>query len=341
MPKWAYKRYFKTNVQKDRKMKQINKVILIIMIIGIAACGPHKTEQFVNIAANETAFLVPLEGSTNSSQKKFMSVDFLNQAKIATKRISLPLRRKETGYLWSSYKYIPTMKVIKVNRAPITREWTGNETTGSNSTKDSLWVESKDSIEFGVGVNITALIKEENAATFLYTYAGTSLSHILNNNIRGKVNAILSRGFAAIDLEKGRSSKNKIFDRVIQETTAEYKQFGITITNIGLVEGMIYKDKKIQEAINEKFVAEMDIQTQVQKNLAQEKINTRNVGIAKAEKDAALSFKKAAKARSEMVDLEIGKMNAEARLTMATKWDGKLPTNILPSGSSLLMNFGK
>jgi hypothetical protein len=345
-------------------MKITNRfALLIVSVIALSifvSCGPAKVEQFIPIAPNETGFLVPLEGQADSSQKQFMSVEYLNANKVAAKRISLPLRKVSTGRMYCDFKYIPTMDVIKVNRLPVTREWTGDAATGSSKKNEALWVESEDSIGFGVGVNTTAMVTEEDAALFLYYFAGTPLSQVVDENVRGKVNSVLSREFAKYELEKGRKMKNEIFAVAAGETITAFKAMGVTITNLGLAEGLVYEDKEIQTAINEKFTAEMDIQIQGQKNLAQDQINTRNVAIAKAEADAkvkeaegmiaieqakaeaAKQFMKAYDARRAQVQLEIDRMNAEANLTFAQNIrPGVLPQSVLPSNSPMLFNMGK
>jgi len=341
-------------------MKQVFKLALVgVIAVGLmTGCGPAKVEKFEEILANETAFVVPLEGASKSGQAQFMSEDYLNQAKVATKRVSLSLRKHSTGRLWMSYKWIPTVKVIKVNRQPVTREWTGKEDTGTAGRDEALWVESADSIGFGVGVNTTAMVTEEDAAKFLYYFAGKSLSVVVDENVRGKVNSVLSREFAAHDLEKGRGMKNEIFAIASEETINAFKKMGVTITNLGLAEGLVYADKEIQTAINEKFRAEMDIQIQEQKNKAQIQINERNVAIAEAlaaakvkeaegmiaiedaKASAAQNFAKALDARIAQVDLEIRRMDAEARLTFAQNIQpGVLPANIMPQGSGMLFGL--
>jgi len=316
-------------------------VIFVALVLGYKLWlkpGPPKIEQLVEIQSNQTAFLIPLEGESKAGQAKFMSEEFLNQSKVATKRISLPLRKYYTGRWSNQYKWIPTAKVILVDRAPVTREWTKEESTGTSKRDEALWVESLDSIGFGTGVNITAMILEDDAAKFLYYFGGVSLENIVDKNIRGFVNSVLSREFAAYDLEKARAKKNEIFDKASDTAKEHFAKMGITISNLGLAEGMVYEDKEIQTSINNKFTAEMRIQVETQNNLAQEKVNTRNVDIAKAEKDAALEFQKAAEARKQMVNVEVTKILAEAKLVMANKWDGKLPEKILPQGSNLLLS---
>lgn len=341
-------------------MKKIIQMMLVSVItLGIiVSCGPAKVEQLVNIEANETAFLVPLEGAGKSGQNKFMSEEYLNTAKVATKRISLPLRKYDTGRMWWDYEWIPTMKVIKVNRQPVTREWTGKEDTGTAGRDEALWVESLDSIGFGVGVNTTAMVKEEDSAKFLYYFAGKGLGVVVDENVRGKVNSVLSREFASYDLEKGRGMKNQIFKIAADETIDSFNKMGVTITNLGLAEGLIYADVEIQQAINDKFKAEMQIQIEEQNNKAQVQINTRNVAIAaalaaakvkkaegmisieKAKATAATEFAKSIDSRTKQVELEIRRMDAEARLTFAQRIaPGVLPANIMPSGSAMLFGL--
>jgi len=312
--------------------------LMMLLAFSFTACGPAKVPPLEEINTHETAFLVPLEGDTSGDQAKFMSVDYLNSNKVSAKRVTLPVRKRSTGRLWNDYEWVPTMRVIRVNRMPVTREWTGDENKGTAEKDEALWVESKDSIAFGIGCNITAMVTEADAAKFLYYFAGKPLSKVVDENARGYVNSILSKKFASLDLEKARREKAAAFEEAYSKTKEHFAKMGVTITNLGLAEGMVYADKEIQNAINDNFTAEMKIQIEGNNNLAQDKVNARNVAIATAEKDAAIQFAKAAEARKKQVDIEIKKMLAQAELNRSQKWDGALPKNILPEGSPLLMS---
>ena len=61
--------------------------------------------------------------------------------------------------------------------------------------------------------------------------------------------------------------------------------------------------------------------------------------IANAEKRAAQEFEQAAQARKAQVDVEIARMNAQARLNISERFDGALPSNILPENSPLLLGL--
>lgn len=324
---------------KPLKDKIAVKILLSLMTISIlVSCGPPLVEKYVTIEPNETAYVIPVEGITKA-QKGFMSVEFLEDKKVATKRIYLPQRKIKTGRGWWNFEYIPTVTVIRVDRSPVTREWTGDAKTGTEKKDQALWVESSDSIGFGPGINLTAMILEEDTSLFLYRFAGKSLDDIVDKNVRGRVNAILSREFAKYTLEQGRDKKNEIIDKVENETVSYFKKMGITITNVGLAEGLVYEDKEIQQKINQNFIAQMDIQIKENERLSQEKVNQKNISIADAEATAAEKFARAAKSRREQMNIEIDLINAKANLTRAERWKGEYPSNLMPANSPWLLGI--
>lgn len=320
---------------------KLKMAILTILLVGLVGCGPAPVPPVDTIETNETAFLVPLEGNTKKDQAAFMSVDFLEEAKVAAKRVTLPIRKRDTGRMWWSYEWLPTMKLIKVSRAPVTREWTQTESTGTTNRNQALAVESLDSISFAVGVNITAMIEERDAALFLNKFAGKPLSHIVDTNIRGYVLTIAADEFGSRTLKECKEDKKQIFDKIREKTKAYFQEYGITITNLGHSEGLTYLNPAIQKAIDDAYVAEMDKEKAFQEKEAQAIRNTTAESIAASKRKQAQEFAKAAKAQQEMISLEIQKMKAQAMLNLSTKWDGKYPSNMMPQGADLLMNVTK
>ena len=66
-------------------MKKILISFILVSILCFGCLKPPKVEVNEIIETNETAFLVPLEGKSKEGQGKFMSIDYLEEAKIATK----------------------------------------------------------------------------------------------------------------------------------------------------------------------------------------------------------------------------------------------------------------
>lgn len=322
--------------------RYINLFIVSIMLFVLVGClKPPKVELTDTIETNETAFLVPLEGRTESEQGKFMSVEYLEAAKVATKRVSIPQREKKIGRLDHEIEWIPTMRVIKVDRTPVTREWTESKTSGTSYMDEAIYVESKDSIGFFVGINVTTMIREEDAAKFLYYYAGKPLSKVTDENIRGFVTSILSREFGIRDLQKCKEEKKEIQELLDNEIRKHFSFYGITVSNIGLVGGLTYEDAEIQKAINNAYVAEMSIKEKEQAKLAQLHENERILSIAVTERKAAEEFQKAYDAMVKKTELDIDMKKADAMLNASERWNGGVPSSILPEGSSLLFGLDK
>lgn len=319
--------------------------LLLVMSIGllVGCAGPFQKEIVEEIASNETAFLVPLEGDTKGDQRKFMSIEYLNspQVKVATKRVTIPTRKRDTGRMWGDFEWIPTMKLIKVDRTPVTRVWTQGKETGTSTSNQSICVESKESVDFCAGSIAIGAVTEEDAAKFLYHYAGKSLAVVMDQDVRGYLGAVLSREFGSRSLDKGRSEKNDIFAVAQKETQAFFAVRGVTISQIGGTEGLQYRDEKIQQAINATFVAENDKNTAENQRVAQEKRNQLNVDKAIAERKAAEEFAKAKEAQIAIRELEIRMLQAQATLEAAKKWNGQMPASIMPQGTNMLFGLDR
>ena len=315
-------------------MNKLHFTILFTAVVSafiLTGCGPYPTEQAVEVKNNETAFVVPLEGDTKAKQAQFMSIDYLEKAKVATKRIVIPLRKRSTGRAWFDYEWIPLARVIVVDRSPVTREWL---------EKAGIKVESLDSVGFTVGVNCTGMIREEDAAKFLYYYPGNSLSDVMNKNVKGFIQNVLAREFGSRNLSKCQLEKKDIVLGLSKELTTHFAQYGITISSVGIADGMSYDNAEVQKAIDAVFVNETRVKQAEQEREAQKIINEKDLSIAQNERLKAEEFAKAAEAQTKMVELKIRQMEAEAKLESAKRWDGKAPGGVVPSNSPFLFQFG-
>ena len=328
---------------KDMRGSLVIKTFILGALVGLTGCmKPYMEEKFVDIEPNQTAFVVPLEGASKSNQGKFESVEFLEEKKVAAKRITIPRRYRSTGRMWFDAEIIDTVRVITVDRSPVSRRWTDVDLSVITPSDECIWVESQDSIGFGLGVTITAAVLEDDTAKFLYMFpSGKSLSQIVDQEIKAYVQQILARDFGKLDLKDCKVKKAEIFATARSESTTFFKEtYGITITTLGHSGGLTYENKEIQDAINENYVAEMSIEKRENEALAQEHENARLLSIEQNNRARAEEFNLALEAQREKIMLDIEHMRAEAQLEMARKWNGQLPSQILPSNSPLLMNLG-
>jgi hypothetical protein len=321
----------------------MSKTLMMIMGIGcmiMASCKPVRVDPIQEIEPNETAFVIPLEMGTEN-QEKLESVEFLQQNQVAAKRIVIPQRERKVGRMPWSVEWIPTVRVVSVDRTPVTRSWTQepDKDNHKNPSTGTLGVESKDSIGFSVGVNVSAHIEEQDTAKYLYYYRGNDLENVMDKNVREKVHTVLSQEFSSRTLEECKVEKVTIRDALQTQVADHFRKYGITITSIGLAEGLFFEQPEIQDAINAAYVAEMEVKREAQKTAAQAEINKRLLSQAQGEKAQALEFASAAEERKKLVDIEIQKLKAEAMLEAAKRWDGKVPTYLGGGGENFLMNL--
>jgi len=314
-------------------------IAIAMFALTLSGCGPYKTELFEEIGPNETAFVIPLEGDTKDAQAQLQSVEYLEKNKVAAKRVIIPQREKSLGRMWWDYQWIPTARVIKVDRTPITREWTQEPNTGTSVMDDSIGVESLDSINFSAGVNVTCSVEEADAAKFLYYFAGKKLSDVVDSNVRGFIQTVLAREFGKYKLTECPQKKAEVFDIALKEAKATFEAKGVTVEYLGSSEGLAYDDPKIQEAINKKFTNENDIEVAKQEKLAQDERNILLKEKAKAEAEAAAEYAKSAEAMTLKVELEVKRIQAEAMKTAAERWLGNVPASVLPQGSNMLFGL--
>jgi hypothetical protein len=209
---------------------------------------------------------------------------------------------------------VPSAKLFKINRAPVTREWTAAAATGTTAKNQSFKVESNESIDFYIGASITARVDESDSAKFLFYYSGKQLEEVIDADVRGFIGSIIAQEYGSHELDWGRKNKNVIFQTAKDKASTHFLQYGITITQFGFTEGMSYTDETIQKAINKKFEADL------------------SVSAADKQLEAAKKLAEAGEAVQVSQDLEMKKRLVDAQVEMMKKWNGQLP-QYMPMGS--------
>jgi hypothetical protein len=247
-------------------------VCLLPLLLAVGCIRPYDVPEFAEIKNNESAYLIPLEGATKE-QKKFESEEYLETRKVAIKRVQIPHRWVKTGrILPSSGHYMDTVRLIVVNRSPVTREWTADEDSGTSNKNDAIWIESKDSVGFSVGFNCTAYINTPDTSKFLYMYPSTvkdqgskdvdksvaSLAHIMDTEIRARIQQVAMEVSSKDDLDDLRAKKQSLIDAVRADVVPFFASRGITITTIGMFGGFEYENEAIQTSIDNTFIAQQE-----------------------------------------------------------------------------------
>lgn len=316
-------------------MKNNLKKILTLTFMLILSCmcftscrKPYDTPEFVKIEPSQTAFLIPLVGDS-SNQVSFESEDMLLKAKVATKEIEIPHRWVQTGRRTWRGEWRPSATLIVVERKPVSRSWESGDSTATSNNR-AIFGETADGIGFYVGMNCSAQIEEKDAAKFLYRYNNTPLETIIDTDIKKKVEDEFNMAASTYSSTELHTHKTEIITAVKENVIAYFKEYGITITVLGVKEGFSFENPDIQAAIDAKFASEQELVIQKNKNEA-------NIAKAEAEAEAKII---AAKAEAEAVKIaaeaeaEANKKIAESITdklidkTYADAWNGELPTYV-------------
>ena len=295
------------------------KIIALVFTIMMACClftgcvKPYDKPEFVTIEASQTAFLIPLVGNT-ADQGAFESEELLLEAKVATKEIQIPHRWVQTGRKNWQGEYRPSATLIVVERKPVSRSW--NSGTSTDTSTSAIFGETSDAIGIYVGMNCTAMIEEKDAAKFLYRYNNTPLETIIDTDIKKMVEDRFNIETAKYTSSELSTKKGEIVEAVKSYVVDYFQDYGITITVLGMKEGISYENATIQAAIDEKFASEQQLVIQQNKNEA---------NLAKAEAEAKALIM-AAEAEAKANELLAASLTDEILAQMYyEKWDGKLP----------------
>lgn len=300
-------------------MKKFKKIFVVscAIVMALTFTGCTKKEVYT-IEPHETAFLISLsEGG--GKQASFESEEMLAEAKVAAKQVYITYSKRHLSPTDIIGTWVPDNMLVVVNRTPVTREWSEGKDSGTSTINQSISAESKESIGFSVGMNCSAQIYTENdAVKFLYSYNNKQLSEIMDTEIRACVEADFVEKCAKYTMNEILEKKAEIMEYVRKDVTEYFAERGITITVLGMKDGIEYDDASVQDAINKSFVAERNDEAQEIEN--QTKISKAN---AEAEANKIIS--------ESLTDRLIQQQ-------MYEKWDGKLPTYVGGDASIPVLN---
>jgi hypothetical protein len=311
---------------------------------------PFEPVDLQTIGPNEEGFLIPWTGDTRK-QSSTNNEEFLRANLVSTKQIRIPKQWVPHGYetiAWNG-EWKDAAVLIKVDKSPVTREWTADPATGTSSKNEAIWVMTADQVEFSTGWTCTARIaSRDDAVKFLHNYPNGALAKVMDSEVRAKLQADF--GIEVTDLPMDTLRKNatphilKVRDGLIKF----FGERGITITNLGITGGFIYKDPSIQAMLVKVFNSEQERNIAIAKTQAQEELNKQVLFEAEGRAKAILAERKAeadgikAVADAKAYEIKQAQENLQAYLTLKRleletkkleRWDGKFPTYFMGAGS--------
>ena len=233
-----------------------------------------KTEAYF-VLPNESAFWIPDVGANKDSQGRFEGVDYLNANKVAAKRFIIPhAKLSNSGGNWGFDAYVPTGRLILVDRTPYHREWAAAKERGTSARDESFPCQSSEGLNITVEVAVAASVLEENAARYLYYFGvkppagdrstnqviftsvfyGRTLTEVMDGVGRGAVQTMVCNEISSRTLDKVNEQASAILESVQKGATAFFGGRGITLDYIGWA-GTFTFDADVQGSINSAYDA--------------------------------------------------------------------------------------
>jgi regulator of protease activity HflC (stomatin/prohibitin superfamily) len=327
-------------------------LILLCLLAPLAGCWrPFEPVKLETISPNEEAFLLPLTDDVKK-QTSTNNEEYLKQNLVYTKQVRIPQQWVPKGYetlrpngIWQA-----AATLVKVDKSPVTREWTADSNSGTSNKNEAIWVMTSDQVEFSTGWTCTARIaSRDDAVKFLHNYPNGTLKDVLDTEVRGKLQATFGLEVTDQPMTKLRQEATPHILKTVLEVKEFFKERGVTITNLGITGGFIYKDKSIMDTMVRVFNAEQEKAIATAGFQAQEEQNKAVFAEAEGRAKALLKTKQAEAdgikvvADAKAYEIEMASTDGSMYLSLKRlelereklqKWDGRFPTYFLGAGQS-------
>lgn len=332
--------------------KKIAGLVLALAVLCSTGCRrPFEPVKLEVIKPNEEAFLLPLAGDLKK-QTSTTNEEYLKANLVYTKQVQIPQQWVSAGYetFGPNGNWHDAATLIRVDKSPVSREWTADSASGTSNKNEAIWVMTADQVEFSTGWVITARIENrDDAVKFLHNYPNGSLTGVLDSEVRGKLQGEFGIEVTDLPMDALRKTATPHIQKVAKSLTDFFKPRGVSITNIGISGGFVYKDKSIIDTMVKVFNAEQQKSIAIAESEAQRERNKAVVFEAAGKADAILKTKQAEAdgikllADAKIYEVEKAKGDSlvyvqlkqlELQRELLQKWDGKYPLYFMGTGGS-------
>ena len=334
------------------RIAKYKRLLLLAATLPLAGCWrPFEPIQLETISPNEEAFLLPLTDDVKK-QTSTNNEEYLKENLVYTKQVRIPQQWVQKGYetLGANGQWQAAAILVKVDKSPVTREWTADPNSGTSNKNEAIWVMTSDQVEFSTGWTCTARIaSRDDAVKFLHNYPNGALKDVLDTEVRGKLQATFGLEVTDQPMNKLRQEATPHILRTVGDVTEFFKERGVTITNLGITGGFIYKDKSIMDTMVRVFNAEQEKAIATAGFQAQEEQNKATFAEAEGQAKALLATRQAEAdgiklvADAKAYEIDMAQADSEMYLSLKRfelerdklqKWDGRFPTYFLGAGHS-------
>lgn len=313
--------------------------MLAVMSVMCTSCmfiRPYDKPEYVQIDTNETAFVIDLFAeSEENAQATLTSEDYYKKHLLNEKLVQIPHKWVKTGRMRGTGKYIPKLKVVAVSNSPITGTW-----------DDEIKVETKGSQGFTVPMKYAIRVTPQDSGRFLSKFPAnipvqdsrskmlSSPEIVADNQFRNIVAAELSKEFHKYEYKDVLPNRDEIVSAAIERIQEWAKEFGITIDNLAVWNGLIPDDATLQNQMDEQAKLAAQVETEKKRFEAEKQKKENEIELQKMEKQKILAETENAKAEARKT-VETQKILAQtSSIELARKQREQEITNLRLKGEA-------
>jgi regulator of protease activity HflC (stomatin/prohibitin superfamily) len=329
---------------------------MLAILMASGCVRPFQPIKLEVIQPNEEAFLLPFTENIEKQQST-NTEEYLRRNLVHSQQVKIPQQWVPTGYEYSAANgaWRDAAILVRVDKSPVTREWTADPNSGTSSKNEAIWVMTSDQVEFSTGWTCTARVAtRDDAVKFLHNYPNGALQQVMDQEVRAKLQSEFGLEVTDLPMEELRTKASPHIKRVVETLVKGFSERGITITNLGISGGFIYKDPSIVKMHVEVFNAEQKKQiavseasTQIEKNKTiQLEAEAKSKAILEEQQGVAEGIKLIADARTyelekirEHGDVYIRLQHLEIEKARNERWDGRYPTTMIGESPDSLHLF--
>ena len=268
-----------------------------LLFVGALAVHPEGAYAFFEkidrteaypVLPNQTAFWIPDAGNNIDTQTKLVSKEFNGAQKVEFKRFTIPHMKltNSSGSLFFGWDfYVPTGRLILVDRASYTRDWQSAAHKGTSSKDESMSCQTNEGLDWSIGLSIGVSVQDDDAFKFLNTfgilppegkirgtsdaidndgrilfqsvYYSRSVADVMDSVVHREIHTIICRQVMSRTLDQANLDMNQMMEVVEKQTKMYLANYGITLSFMGWADTVTFAPD-IQAAINRRYIAKQD-----------------------------------------------------------------------------------
>jgi hypothetical protein len=262
----------------------------IVVFFALLTAVPHNAHAYrassdyselLTARPSWTIFLIPMLGDNVTNQKQLEGEAYYQNKKVSAKFVLIPHGKIQgTGAFVNDT--VNTSMAVVVDHQPYARVYSPSIHRGTSSRDEGIHCETKNSHNITTGIGISVVIKEENAAKYLYNFnadmskplqtsqsegdngkdktfisavAATSLPDVMDTFGFRVIQTAMCDKYSALTTDDAIEKKAEVIAQARAEVTKMLADMGITVLTFGFAEPQTLSPA-IQTAIDDVYVAQ-------------------------------------------------------------------------------------